>query len=43
MVAFDPIFIAVLGALIALFFFVYLFLRRIATGFREGYESSRDE
>lgn len=39
----DPVLIALVVALVAFFFFIYLFLRRIATGFREGMESGRKE
>lgn len=38
----DPVFLALLAALVVFFFFIYLFLRRISTGFREGYERGKN-
>lgn len=38
----DPIFLGILAAVVLFFFFIYLFLRRIATGFREGFERGRN-
>jgi len=38
----DPVFLALLAALVIFFFFIYLFLRRITTGFREGYEKGKN-
>ncbi|WP_282568465.1 DUF7859 family protein [Halorhabdus amylolytica] len=32
----DPVLVAIVMVLLAFVFFVYLFLRRIATGFSEG-------
>jgi len=42
MPAVDPILVGILLALVLFFFFIYLFLRRIATGFREGIERGRE-
>ncbi|WP_256867899.1 DUF7859 family protein [Halorientalis salina] len=38
----DPILVGMVGLMLAFVFAVYLFLRRIATGFKEGVEQSRD-
>lgn len=38
----DPVFLMILAAIVVFFFFIYLFLRRISTGFREGYERGRN-
>lgn len=37
----DPVLVGILAVLVAFFFFIYLFLRRIVTGFREGVERGR--
>ncbi|MFB6300173.1 MAG: hypothetical protein ABEH65_07935 [Halobacteriales archaeon] len=37
----DPVLLGLLAALVVFFFFIYLFIRRIVTGFREGYEGRR--
>lgn len=34
----DPFILVVLGAVLLFFFFLYLFVRRTLTGFREGIE-----
>ena len=39
--AFDPVTAAVLGGLVLFLFFVFLFVRRILTGFSEGYRERR--
>ncbi|MFB6142118.1 MAG: hypothetical protein ABEJ30_02110 [Halorientalis sp.] len=38
----DAVLVAIVALLLAFVFAVYLFLRRIATGFKEGIEASRD-
>lgn len=38
----DPVFLGILVAVVLFFFFIFLFLRRIATGFREGLEGGQD-
>jgi len=37
----DPVLIAIVIVMLAFVFFVYLFLRRIATGFKEGVQNSK--
>ncbi|MDY6818944.1 MAG: hypothetical protein SVG88_09820 [Halobacteriales archaeon] len=37
----DPVLLGLLAALVVFFFFIYLFIRRIVAGFREGYEGGR--
>ncbi|WP_458188902.1 DUF7859 family protein [Haladaptatus sp. NG-WS-4] len=37
----DPVFIGVLVALLAFVFFVYLFIRRTLTGFKEGVQKGQ--
>ena len=39
--ALDAVTAAVLGAVVLFFFFIFLFLRRIVTGFSEGYRERR--
>lgn len=39
--ALDAVTAAVLGALVLFLFFVFLFVRRILTGFSEGYRERR--
>lgn len=34
----DPVFLGLVGALLVFFFFIYLFVRRTLTQFREGFE-----
>lgn len=42
MVEFDPVLAAMLAVLLGFVFFVYLFIRRTVTGFREGVERGKD-
>ncbi|MFW5905714.1 MAG: hypothetical protein ACOCUO_02595 [archaeon] len=37
----DPVLMAIVVVMLAFVFFVYLFLRRIATGFKEGVQDSK--
>ncbi|WP_232686853.1 hypothetical protein [Halobacterium zhouii] len=43
MVQFGPEFYVIAGAVLLFVFFLFLFVRRTITGFREGMDSSRDE
>jgi len=42
MVQFDPMLAGLLVLLLGFVFFIYLFLRRTVTGFREGMNQGRD-
>jgi hypothetical protein len=37
----DPVFVGLVVALLAFVFFVYLFVRRTVTGFREGIDEGQ--
>jgi uncharacterized membrane protein YdbT with pleckstrin-like domain len=37
----DPVIVGIVVILLALVFFLYLFLRRIATGFKEGLDEAK--
>lgn len=37
----DPVFVGLVVVLLALFFFLYLLVRRTLLGLREGYEEGR--
>jgi hypothetical protein len=37
----DPVFVALLIALLAFVFFIYLFIRRTLTGFQEGMQKGQ--
>ena len=39
----DPILVGMVALMLAFVFAVYLFLRRIATGFKEGMETGRND
>jgi hypothetical protein len=38
----DPVLVAIVVIMLTFLFFVYLFLRRTATGFKEGLNQGRD-
>ena len=41
MVQVDPVLVGIVVVMLAFVFFVYLFLRRIATGFKEGVQQGK--
>lgn len=42
MVEFDPVLVGLLVLILGFVFFVYLFLRRTVTGFREGMQQGKN-
>ena len=43
MVQFGPEFYVIVGAVLLFVFFLFLFVRRTITGFREGFDGGQDE
>ena len=43
MVEFGPEFYVIAGAVLLFIFFIFLFVRRTITGFREGFEGNRND